>query len=126
MRKSIPMPQGTEKPGRRKPPRTHRNEFPTGYSLAGRSPALPASASPAELILQHSCPLLQLSHGGVQFSSVPVQSTTELVKVIKTKCVRPKSSAFGASDICTSTRAKKMCRSGAGSEIVMGSFESLG
>jgi hypothetical protein len=30
---------------------THRNEFPTGYSLAGCSPALPASASPAALIL---------------------------------------------------------------------------
>ena len=33
-------------------PATHRNEFPAEYSLAGCSPAEPASASPAELILQ--------------------------------------------------------------------------
>jgi hypothetical protein len=32
-------------------PVTYRNEFPTGYSLAGCSPALPASASPVALIL---------------------------------------------------------------------------
>src|SRR5579872_1879872 len=45
----------TEKPG--KPvasPGTHRNEFPTRYSLAGCSPAAPASASLAVLILQPS------------------------------------------------------------------------
>jgi len=47
----------TEKPG--KPvasPGTHRNEFPTRYSLAGCSPAEPASASLAVLILQPSVP----------------------------------------------------------------------
>ena len=33
-------------------PASHRNEFPAEYSLTGCSPAEPASASPAELILQ--------------------------------------------------------------------------
>ena len=66
MRKSIPRPQGIEKPGRGDPPRTHRNEFPTGYSLAGRSPALPASASPAKLILQLGAHILQLSQKRAQ------------------------------------------------------------
>jgi hypothetical protein len=33
------------------PPRTHRNEFPAEYSLAGCSPAWPASASSAGFIL---------------------------------------------------------------------------
>src|ERR1022692_2159011 len=68
MRKSIPRPQGIEKPGRGDPPRTHRNEFPTGYSLAGRSPALPASASPAKLILQLGAHILQLSQKRAQSS----------------------------------------------------------
>jgi hypothetical protein len=42
---------------------THRNEFPAEYSLAGCSPAEPASASPAELILQpnHSAGKLKTS-----------------------------------------------------------------
>jgi hypothetical protein len=56
----------TEKPGRLGPPRTHRNEFPTGYSLAGRSPASPASAFPAELILLLGCPLFKLSQERAQ------------------------------------------------------------
>ena len=60
------MPQGTEILGRPKPPQTHRNEFPTGYSLAGRSPALPASASPAMLILQLGTHILQLSQKRAQ------------------------------------------------------------
>src|SRR5579872_2548583 len=50
----------TEKPG--KPvasPGTHRNEFPTRYSLAGCSPAAPASASLAVLILQPSAQPVQ-------------------------------------------------------------------
>src|ERR1035438_7066902 len=66
MRKSIPMPQGIEKPGRGVPPRDQRNELPTGYSLAGRSPALPASASPAKLILQLGAHILQLSQKRAQ------------------------------------------------------------
>jgi hypothetical protein len=37
-------------------PATHRNEYPAGYSLAGCSPAEPASASPAGLILQQELP----------------------------------------------------------------------
>jgi hypothetical protein len=37
-------------------PATHRNEFPAGYSLAGCSPAEPASASPADLVLQQKRP----------------------------------------------------------------------
>src|SRR5258708_34985853 len=65
MRKSIPMFR-TEKPGRLGPPRTHRNEFPPGYSLAGRSPASPASAFPAELILLLGCPLFKLSQKRAQ------------------------------------------------------------
>src|SRR5271155_1349330 len=68
MRKSIPMPQGTEKPGRWEPPRTHRNEFPTGYSLAGRSPALPTSASPAKLILQLGAHIWQVSQKRAQYT----------------------------------------------------------
>ena len=45
----------TENPGRPlASPATHRNEFPTRYSLAGCSPAEPASASLAALILQSS------------------------------------------------------------------------
>ena len=50
----------TEKPG--KPvasPGTHRNEFPARYSLAGCSPAAPASASLAVLILQPSAQPVQ-------------------------------------------------------------------
>jgi hypothetical protein len=50
----------TEKPG--KPvasPGTHRNEFPTRYSLASCSPAAPASASLAVLILQPSAQPVQ-------------------------------------------------------------------
>src|SRR5580765_6662628 len=70
MRKSIPMPLGTEKPRRLKPPRTHRNEFPTGYSLAGRSPALPASASPVQLILRLGSPLFNCLKKGRS----PIQS----------------------------------------------------
>ena len=34
------------------PPRTHRNEFPAGYSSASCTPAWLASASPAKFILQ--------------------------------------------------------------------------
>ena len=69
----------TENSGRATPaPITHRNEFPTGYSLAGCSPAEPASASPADLILQPkipfaeknsangSCRIYSLSHGRAQ------------------------------------------------------------
>src|SRR5882724_9880979 len=76
------MAQPTEKPGRASPaPLTHRNEFPTGYSLAGCSPAEPASASPADLILQPkipfaeknsangSCRIYSLSHGRAQSNS---------------------------------------------------------
>jgi putative transposase len=37
-------------------PATHRNEFRAGYSLAGCSPAEPASASPADLVLQQERP----------------------------------------------------------------------
>jgi len=45
----------TEKSGKPEAsPVTHRNEFPTRYSLAGCSPAAPASASLAVLILQRS------------------------------------------------------------------------
>jgi hypothetical protein len=62
------MPQGIEILGRPKPPQTHRNEFPTGYSLAGRSPALPASASPAELILQRGTHTFQVSQKRAQCS----------------------------------------------------------
>ncbi len=47
-------------PGRTKAsPATHRNESPAGYSLAGCSPAEPASASPAELVLQQEPPLVK-------------------------------------------------------------------
>src|ERR1039458_5636425 len=54
----------TENAGRVMPtPLTHRNEFPAGYSLAGCSPAEPASASPANLILQPETPF------GPQFSA---------------------------------------------------------
>ena len=45
----------TEKTGRLlAAPATHRNEFPARYSLAGCSPAEPASASLTALILQLS------------------------------------------------------------------------
>lgn len=46
-----------EVPGRAEPsPATHRNESPTGYSLASCSPAEPASASPAGLVLHQEIP----------------------------------------------------------------------
>ena len=52
--------QTTEVPGRAEPsPATHRNEFPAGYSLAGCSPAEPASASPAGLVLQPKPPFVK-------------------------------------------------------------------
>jgi len=37
-------------------PAHHSDEFPAGYSLAGCSPALPASASPAGAILPQTLP----------------------------------------------------------------------
>ncbi len=50
----------TEKSGKPLPfSNTHRNEFPTRYSLAGCSSAVPASASLAALILPSSTPLVQ-------------------------------------------------------------------
>src|ERR1700730_18302936 len=59
MRKSTPMAKLTENSGRGMPaPITHRNEFPTGYSLAGCSPAEPTSAFPADLILQPEIPFV--------------------------------------------------------------------
>src|ERR1700676_769821 len=59
MRKSTPMAKLTENSGRVMPaPITHRNEFPTGYSLAGCSPAEPTSAFPADLILQPEIPFV--------------------------------------------------------------------
>jgi len=52
----------TENSGRVMPaPITHRNEFPTGYSLAGCSPAEPTSASPADFILQPEIPFVMES-----------------------------------------------------------------
>jgi len=52
--------QTTEVPGRAEPsPATHRNEFPAGYSLAGCSPAEPAAASPAGLVLQQEPPFVK-------------------------------------------------------------------
>ena len=39
-----------------RPPHPHRNEFPAEYSLAGCSPAEPASAFPAGLILHNHIP----------------------------------------------------------------------
>ena len=54
------MAKPIEKLGRVLPaPPTHRNEFPAGYSLAGCSPAEPASASPADLILQLKIPFAE-------------------------------------------------------------------
>jgi len=56
------MAKPIEKRGRVLPaPPTHRNEFPAGYSLTGCSPAEPASASPADLILQPRSRLLNQS-----------------------------------------------------------------
>jgi putative transposase len=50
----------TEVQGRAEPSlATHRNECPAGYSLAGCSPAEPASASPADLVLQQEPPLVK-------------------------------------------------------------------
>jgi hypothetical protein len=42
----------------RSTPRTHRNEFPAGYSSASCSPAELAFASPTELILQPLIPFV--------------------------------------------------------------------
>src|ERR1700736_3589015 len=68
MRKSIPMPPKQElanREGNCASPASHRNEFPAEYSLAGCSPAEPASASPAVLILLPWTPFAyQLSANG--------------------------------------------------------------
>jgi putative transposase len=49
--------QITESPGSTKgSPKTHRSEFPAGYSSAGCSPAEPVSASPAGLVLPQESP----------------------------------------------------------------------
>ena len=57
-RKSIPMAPNRKRQERTTPsPATHRNEFPAGYSLAGCSPAEPASASPADLVLKQELPV---------------------------------------------------------------------
>jgi len=48
------MPKGLRIGEALRPPPTHRNEFPTGYSLTGCSPAEPVSAFPAALILRRS------------------------------------------------------------------------
>jgi len=42
-----------------RPPRTHRNEFPAEYSLAGCSPAEPTSASSADFILHKWIPFVK-------------------------------------------------------------------
>jgi len=54
------------------PPRTHRNEFPAEYSLAGCSPAEPASASPAGLILHNCVPFAEhiSANGSCRIDSV--------------------------------------------------------
>src|SRR3979490_1216625 len=68
MRKSIPMPPKQElanREGHCASPASHRNEFPAEYSLAGCSPAEPASASSAVLILLPWAPFVyQLSANG--------------------------------------------------------------
>src|SRR5208282_4519299 len=59
--KSIPMREGVVRAGERsrRSPVTHRDEFPAEYSLAGCSPAEPASASSAALILKQKPPVRQ-------------------------------------------------------------------
>jgi putative transposase len=47
-----------ETPGKNESfPAAHRNESPAGYSLAGCSPAAPASASPVDLVLKQELPV---------------------------------------------------------------------
>ena len=53
-------------------PRTHRNEFPAGYSLAGCSPAEPASASPTALILQPFIPFVDTISANGHLSLISV------------------------------------------------------
>jgi len=84
------------------PPRTHRNEFPAGYSLASCSPAALASAFPAKLILQPrspfakhnpangSCRIYTLSHKRAQ--SIPHGSTPAIFKLLNLK-IRQRGSA---------------------------------
>ena len=56
---------GIGKRGAARRPRTHRNEFPAGYSSASCTPALLASAWPAALILrQKTQPVELLSADG--------------------------------------------------------------
>jgi hypothetical protein len=70
----------------RRSPLPHQNEFPAEYSLAGCSPAEPASAFPAILILtlmlpvcqnfsaNGNCPLVELSHYCPQSTGVSPMS----------------------------------------------------
>jgi hypothetical protein len=53
-------------------PQTHRNEFPVGYSLAGCSPAEPASASPTALILQPFIPFVDTISANGHLSLISV------------------------------------------------------
>ena len=71
MGKSLPMGDQIEGPATtRKPlPTLHRNEFPVGYSLAGCSPAEPASASPT------AC---QFNQGPVRVEKFSVNGTLSL------------------------------------------------
>jgi len=55
---------------------THRNEFPTGYSLAGCSAARPASASPAALILNRKQLVRQQFSANGNCSLLPLSQFT--------------------------------------------------
>src|SRR4249919_2420071 len=87
----------TEKPG--KPvasPGTHRNEFPTRYSLAGCSPAAPASASLAVLILQPSAQPVQENPANGQCLNSPLsQKRAQPIRLTKRL---PKSWAYRCPD----------------------------
>jgi len=71
------------RPGKDVPsPATHRNEFPAEYSLAGCSPAEPASALSAILILWSKASVRRDKNGGrkesVKFSRVSQKGAVHL------------------------------------------------
>jgi hypothetical protein len=63
-------------------PQTHRNEFPAGYSLAGCSPAEPASASPTALILQPFIPFVDTISANGHLSLVSVSQLRGAVQSV--------------------------------------------
>ena len=80
-------------------PRTHRNEFPAGYSLAGCSPAEPASASPTALILQPFIPFVDTISANGHLSLISVSQLRGAVHFVPCSLARTQGCDFSTGAI---------------------------